>query len=368
MAAAATAYAAIPTISQNADRIATEMKNERTRMQQILVGKQRTEDQHNADIRDARSRLLGEIQALELYLQRPNLTPAQVQTTAQRLLRARDDLNQLDADSQHLFRVIKREIKGLILQLKAAAEDPANRLNLNQVVKNTVERLETMGEDVDQYAALRARTQEMSRRGKLVIQNIQTAEVQNFINEPAKDTDDGVLSAVGKKIDLITLDTLPTANRLETEEEANFATENQIKTRLANCQYLEILYLTKHDELMKIFQLTLGLYEKYTYAIKILLFVLKNLLEQRPCPPPGPGQPPGQPPGPGQPPQIKLPKALISDIKQLLKDQKHVQDVITRMGRIVNQTVPSLVTEGVANAVSGPTIGSTIDDRNPPQP
>ena len=46
------------------------------------------------------------------------------------------------------------------------------------------------------------------------------------------------------------------------------------------------------------------------------------------CPAPGPGD---HPPGGPVAPTIKLPKPIIRNIKDLLKDQKQVQDIITDM-------------------------------------
>jgi hypothetical protein len=138
---------------------------------------------------------------------------------------------------------------------------------------------------------------------------------------------------------------------------------NLLQSRLINCQYLEILYLTKHEELMKIFAFTLNLYDKYTYAIKILLFVLKNLLE--PVAPPGCPEPPHQP---GDRPTIRLPKALITNIKQLLKDQKQVQNVITEMKTVVDRTVPNLVNQANATIVNNPPDGNLMNLDSPPNP
>jgi hypothetical protein len=103
---------------------------------------------------------------------------------------------------------------------------------------------------------------------------------------------------------------------------------NVVQKRLINCQYLEILYLVKHEELMKTFAFLLTLYDRYQYAIKLLLFILKNLLDHQ-CPEPGqPGEP--------RPLNIKLPKVLIKNIKNLLKDQKQVQDIISKMKENLN--------------------------------
>jgi hypothetical protein len=110
-----------------------------------------------------------------------------------------------------------------------------------------------------------------------------------------------------------------------------YANSNQIKLRLENCQFLEMLYLVKHEELMKTFAFTLNLFDKYKYSIKLLLFVLKNLVRKNVNPPvylPG-GY--GPVPGPFPPVGIKLPKKLIPNIVKLLDDQKKVQDVINLM-------------------------------------
>ena len=129
-------------------------------------------------------------------------------------------------------------------------------------------------------------------------------------------------------IDDAAAQTLPTVNDrdLDLSQPANVATLN---TRLRNCQYLEILYLVKHEELMKTFAFTLNLYEKYQYAIKLLLFILKNLLDHQCAAPPG-----GVPPVAAQ--TIKLPKVLIRNIKDLLKDQQQVQSIIEHMSGTLN--------------------------------
>jgi hypothetical protein len=102
----------------------------------------------------------------------------------------------------------------------------------------------------------------------------------------------------------------------------NQADINTVQTRLDNCQRLEMLYLIKHEELMKTFVFALNLFDKYQYSIKLLLFVLKNLVYKR-VPP-------------RLPINIQLPKPLIQNIKELLKDQQKMQDVITQMRNVVN--------------------------------
>ena len=151
----------------------------------------------------------------------------------------------------------------------------------------------------------------------------------------------------GRKIDMSTLDSKYnnylnndplhiTANPDVINEDDNFNitdenNRNRVENRLANCQLLEMLYMIKHEELMKTFAFTLNLFDKYKYAIKIMLFLLKNLVRKQPgTPAPAPtGTPPAT--GAQQPINIKLPKALIPNIKKLLEDQEKVQDIITHM-------------------------------------
>lgn len=107
------------------------------------------------------------------------------------------------------------------------------------------------------------------------------------------------------------------------------ANRNRIQTRLYNCRTLEELYLIKHVELMKTFTFTINLFDKYKYAIKIMLFLLKNLVYKENETPPNCGR-------------VKLPPPLIPNIKTLIIDQQAVQGVITDMKRTVeNEPVSS---------------------------
>ena len=91
----------------------------------------------------------------------------------------------------------------------------------------------------------------------------------------------------------------------------------EINKRLLNCQNLEFLYLKKHDEIMKIFEFTINLFDKYKYAIKVILFLLKNLVYKDP--------------GTGTTPTIDLPLPIIRNIKKLVEDQNKVQGIIENM-------------------------------------
>jgi hypothetical protein len=112
--------------------------------------------------------------------------------------------------------------------------------------------------------------------------------------------------------------------------------DNQTKLteRLKNCQTLEELYLRKHEEIIKIFGFVVDLFDKYKYAIKVILFLLKNLVraEQRPVPQNIPGQNiPGSV-------NVRLPKPIITGINLLLKDQANIQTIIDGMEKVVDET------------------------------
>lgn len=147
-------------------------------------------------------------------------------------------------------------------------------------------------------------------------------------------------AGVAKNIDLVNLDANSRESRIDIDysviDLSNPIQFTRVQNRLINCQRLEMLYLIKHEELLKTFTFTLNLFDKYQYTIKLLLFVLKNLVYKPPGvplpPPPAPGAP-----APGAPAlMIQLPKALISNIKELLKDQQKMQEVITQMQGVIN--------------------------------
>jgi len=116
-------------------------------------------------------------------------------------------------------------------------------------------------------------------------------------------------------------------------ENGNLKQDSKLMVRLRNCQNLEFLYLKKHDEILKIFAFTINLFDKYKYAVKVMLYLLKNLVDKdykidKFGPPVDreifiPGQ--------KIYPTITLPGKIITNMKKLLADQKTIQGVITQM-------------------------------------
>jgi hypothetical protein len=128
----------------------------------------------------------------------------------------------------------------------------------------------------------------------------------------------------------------------------------EIENRLRNCQNLEFLYLKKHDEIMKIFAFTVNLFDKYKYAIKVILFLLKNLVYKDPI----------TGTSTGTSVKIDLPLPIISNIKKLVDDQNSVQGIINDMKKTLDNEntfddTPKHDSENILNEKIFPT---------PPQP
>ena len=106
--------------------------------------------------------------------------------------------------------------------------------------------------------------------------------------------------------------------------------KNKIERRLGNCLTLEKLYLKKHGELMRTFGFLINVFDKYKYAIKVILFLLKKLVTKTP------DVPPYVPPG--TPVTINIPEPLIPRIGELVADQQKIQAVIDKMKIAVDNT------------------------------
>lgn len=104
-----------------------------------------------------------------------------------------------------------------------------------------------------------------------------------------------------------------------------------IKNRLMNCENLEFLYLKKHEEIMKIFAFTINLFDKYKYAIKVILFLLKNLVDKDKD---------------TDKQTVKLPLPIIKNIKKLVDDQAKVQGIINQMDSSINRVSPIINPSG----------------------
>lgn len=275
------------------------------------------------------------------------------------------------------------------MHLKNIDGRSGNQDQINRKVEDVVQRLKNMDQQIETgLGEIGSRGNNIQigltdtglyDAGRLTYGNgIQNENVINFFNN-AKYTPYGRLidnstgSDINISINTIDDDT-PDRGNLETDYsnrvQLNLTDElelNKLTNRLANCQYLEILYLTKHEELMKLFAFTLNLFNKYKYAIRILLYVLKNLLDARDREPPRePHREPPREPRPHECPQcptVDLPAALIPNIKSLIIDQKKVQDVMNQMQEVLNRD--QLATPENSESVANPPAGNLGDVHSP---
>jgi hypothetical protein len=124
------------------------------------------------------------------------------------------------------------------------------------------------------------------------------------------------------------------------------ATPQDIQNRLNNCQILEMLYLIKHEELLKTFNFAVEIFNKYKYAIKILLYILKKLVNKN-LDKGASGTATGTAlvnQNPQGTDNIKLPKVIITNIQQLLREQQNIQNTINAMKpSIENQNLNNIL-------------------------
>ena len=133
--------------------------------------------------------------------------------------------------------------------------------------------------------------------------------------------------------------------------------QDQLNQRLLNCKTLEQLYLNKHNEIIKIFGFVVNLFDKYKYAIKVILFLLKNLVRAEQRTPPS-----TTPTTPGSV-SVRLPKPLITNINLLLKDQANIQTIIDGMEKVVDET-----DKNISTSVDKTTINRNLENITIPQP
>jgi hypothetical protein len=187
---------------------------------------------------------------------------------------------------------------------------------------------------------------------------------QNVMAHILKNNTDVSQNNIDTQADILDLRTGINYNTYGTNNETEITITNgnqtQLTERLKNCSRLEQLYLNKHAEIIRIFGFVVDLFDKYKYAIKVILFLLKNLVRAEQ----GNVQP-GDPGDPGDPSSVnvRLPKPLITNINLLLKDQANIQTIIDGMENVVNTTDTN-----IRNGVDTKRIKLNLDDITIPQP
>jgi hypothetical protein len=261
------------------------------------------------------------------------------------------------APNNNLLTTIREDIRNLIIGIKSKLNDPTtiNRRNYNIAVNGIIRDLNIISGDIDRRILQLSPNGDTStivvneNNGNYITRRGNTyGGPNNHYLRGIVRRDDGTVGINAQHaINMNSLDETGTLGPTPQDPNdhnyryANIDTNNMdqasvtaLNNRLISCQHLEILYLLKHEELMKTFAFLLTLYKKYEYAIKILLFILKNIFTAQNIQPGQPGQPGEQPYQPPRAPgnmQIRMPKAIIKNIKKLLEDQKQVSEVIDQM-------------------------------------
>ena len=247
------------------------------------------------------------------------------------LLNPQDQLDTEQIINVELLQIISTGIDNIVIQLKARLGNNFTESNTNAGIIR--ERLDRLKRDIDIDIGLINATGDSLGIGtqangyEPIIGNnyftvrANTNPTSAFINNI--DANDSFINLDEQHIGAI-----PNQDALYGNDDAY--DQNAVENRLKNCQNLEFLYLKKHDEIMKIFAFTLNLFDKYKYAIKVVLFLLKHLVYKDPASDP----PPYIPPHINQQ-RIRLPVTIIPNIKKLLDDQKKVQEVINKMKTVI---------------------------------
>lgn len=243
---------------------------------------------------------------------------------------------------EELLQILNDGVNDIVIRLKGYLGNNTGEVDANaKVVLEALETLKTSITQNTQYLKQNGDNRVILFENRNGNTNIQTDQrmyngADSTINPNINTLDDlndntKTLYEVDSSLDL-----------LDRDEETRKRNLIRIQTRLNNCQTLEILYLRKHEELMKTFAFTINLFDKYKYSIKMILYLLKNLVNKR-----MPDEEEREkllereiPKGVGV---VDLPKPIITNIQQLLRDQSNVQGVINDMDKaLVREQKPNL--------------------------
>ena len=161
-------------------------------------------------------------------------------------------------------------------------------------------------------------------------------------------------------------------------EDANEARANLIQNRLNNCYTLELLYMKKHEEVLKLFAFSANLFAKYSYAVKVILYLLQNLVYKPKLP--GTERDITQitnntfnTDGDGCP-EVQIPKTLIKRIDLMVKDQKDMEQIVANLDnklktdqkfKDVEHIITNLPGDGAGGAgAGGPGFGDNDEEED----
>lgn len=264
------------------------------------------------------------------------------------------DAGDLDA-YQHLnpalFQIISTGINSIVKQLKLKLGD--SFLENNESAKDIMKLLDDLSNTI---------TTEDNKLDKTIVNRDLDAQTINIDNIDPDDahminnldswnntTSNGSIFNEGDANLIMQKDTPLQLRNTDFDTNNKLLPNSPLMVRLRNCQNLEFLYLKKHDEILKIFAFTINLFDKYKYAVKVMLYLLKNLVdkdyiinefgervetERDPTIIEVPGE--------NIYPTVTLPAKIITNMKKLLTDQKTIQGVIDKMDNTLKNNTTKL--------------------------
>ena len=235
--------------------------------------------------------------------------------------------------NEDLFEIISTGINNIVLELKSRlgnnftetnenAAIISQRLNdIKQYIDNDIVNLNNDKDDAE--IAITMNPDYSLKTSTNFLPGGLLADQINLGNESFINLNERITPTLGQEVHALSVMDQKKLNSTNKDDIA------LIQNRLNNCQKLEFLYLKKHDEIMKIFAFTINLFDKYKYAIKVILFLLKHLVYKDNKPGQTGETEETEETGDGIP--ISLPVPIIEDIGKLVKDQKTIQGVINKM-------------------------------------
>ena len=280
-----------------------------------------------------------------------------------------------EADNERIFKIVNEGVSQILLEIKR--QFGRNITNTNENAKNIINLLEGISTAINPtITALTMPNATDGYNNIMVLDKSSGVYTAKHLNDNANEyfripgkTADSIKRERGDIIDLddkqgdyINGSRDALLGEAGTPEELALTDENNIKiveNRLLNCQNLELLYLVKHEELMKTFAFTLNLFDKYKYAIKILLYVIKNLVYKS-------SDLSGQGQGSLKGKTIKLPRKIIVNMKKLLDDQAAVKATIEKMNDNLNdQVIQDTLNKRLPQAEAQFVDNDLADDKTP---
>ncbi len=244
-----------------------------------------------------------------------------------------------DPDNNFLLELFDKNINNLVIDLKKHFGD--NNAEVNQVVAA----ISTITSGIK--SRISTDVNALSSTDDYLNKSIDRDATTGMYKSDLKHIETDKLSDPAFKIKIDSIKDLDVVSSYDADYEAvdvdldTTLGVERVQTRLKNCQGLEIVHLNSHQNLMKTSAFTLNLFEKYNYVFNVMLFLFKNLVDKA-------GSIEGvesdrqttitRENGCATSNTIKLPKAIIKNIAQLVAEQGTIQGTINEISAGLDKT------------------------------